>query len=120
MFERAADAWKIQSEDARLARAARDRKLREEFSRLLREITGASDFTVRGSGEGMSAEIEGVVFIPDMRFYSIIGSMPGVWIVTKRADGTRKTSGLIRTTGDLGRELERLVNDQLASFGNGL
>jgi len=62
----------------------------------------------------MSAEIEGVVFIPDMRFYGIIGSMPGVWIVTKRANGTRKTSGLIRTTGDLGRELERLVNDHIS------
>ena len=112
MFERAAGAWKTQEAEERTARTERDRKLCEQFSGLLQKITGTSDFMVRGSGEQMSAEIEGVVFVPDMRFYGLIGSMWGVWIVTDRADGWRKMSGLICTTGDLGRELERLMNDR--------
>ena len=116
MFERAADAWKIQRVDERAEQEKEDRKLREKFSELLQKITGTSDFTVRGTGKQMSAEIEGIVFIPEMRLYGLIGSIPGVWMVTKGADGKRKTSGLIRTTGDLGREFECLVNDHLASF----
>ena len=117
MFERAADAWKIQAEDERVAQEKQDRKLREEFSRLLQKITGVSDFAVRGSGEQMSAEIEGVTFVPDMRFYAVVGCMWGVLMVTKGADGKRKSSGLIRTTGDLGRELERMRNGRNTSPG---
>lgn len=112
MFERAADAWKIQAEDERVAQEKQDRKLREEFSRLLQKITGVSDFAVRGSGEQMSAEIEGLVFVPDMRFYAVVVCMWGVLLVREGADGKRKTSGLIRTTGDLSRELERLRNSR--------
>jgi hypothetical protein len=111
MYERAKAAWKIQRESERVTMEKEDRKLRDEFAELLREVTGVSDFTVRGYGAGMSAEIEGVVFAPDMRFYTIFGSIPGVLIVIERAEGTRKTSGLICTAGDLGRELERQVND---------
>lgn len=120
MFERAADAWNIQREDERAEREKEDCKLREEFSELLQKITGTSDFTVRGSGEQMSAEVEGVVFVPDMRFYGIVGRMAGVLVVTESACGTRQTRGPIRTTGDLGRELERLVNDRIASFERSL
>ena len=116
MFERAAEAWKIQRVDDRAKQEKEDRKLREKFSGLLQEITGTSDFTVRGSGEQMSAEIEGIVFIPEMRLYGLVGSIPGVWMVTEGANGKRRTSSLIRTTGDLGRELECLVNDHIASF----
>lgn len=64
MFEQAAAAWKIQRESERVQLAKRDGKLREEFSGLLQQITGVSDFTVRGPGEKMSAEIEGVRFHP--------------------------------------------------------
>ena len=39
MFERAASAWKIQSEEERTARTKQDRKLRQEFGKLLKEIT---------------------------------------------------------------------------------
>jgi hypothetical protein len=85
----------------------------------MQKITGSSDFDVRGTGAEMSAEVEDVVFVPDMRFYRIVGSILGVLIVAERADGTRNTSGLICATGDPGRGLERLVNDRLGSFYNG-
>lgn len=63
MFERAAAAWKIQGEEERAARAERELKRRAEFEQLLREITGATDFEVGGTGYDMSAEIEGLVFV---------------------------------------------------------
>jgi hypothetical protein len=119
MFERARAAWEIQRESERVARTEEDRKLRDEFAELLQKLTGVSDFTVLGCGERMRAEIEGVVFAPDMWFYAIIGSIWAVLIVTERSDGTRGTSDPIRTTGDLGRELERLANGRLTSCENG-
>jgi hypothetical protein len=120
MFERARAAWEIQRESEHVARTEHDRRLRDEFAELLRTLTGVSDFTVLGCGERMRAEIEGVVFAPDMWYYAIIGSMWAVLIVTERSDGTRRTSDPIRTTGELGRELERLVNAQPTSFESDL
>lgn len=114
MFERAADAWKVQGEEERLAQAEKDRKQRAEFAELLRKITGTDAFTVRGTGQQLSAEIEGIVFVPGMTLHRVIGCFSGVQIVTDRADGMQTVSGLIHTTGDLGRELERLTDDQRA------
>ena len=116
MYERAKAAWKIQRESERVARTEQDRKLRDDFAKLLQRITGVSDFTVSGCDERMRAEIEGVVFAPEMWFYAVIGSLMGVLIVTEESNGTRRTSDVIRTTGDLGRELERMMNNQNAGL----
>ena len=67
-----------------------------------------------GAGEQLSAEIEGVVFVSDRTLHRIIGCFSGMRIVNKRTNGTKMISGLNHTTGDLGRELKRLMNDQSA------
>jgi len=113
MFERAAAAWKIQSEEERTVRTKQDHK---QTARGIREaVEGdhrADAFKVRGAGEQLSAEIEGVVFVSDMTLHRIIVCFSGMWIVTNKANGTQMISGLNHTTGDLGRELERLKNDR--------
>lgn len=49
MFERAATAWEVQSEEERAARAEWERKRRDEFETLLKEVTGTSAIRVQGS-----------------------------------------------------------------------
>ena len=112
MFERAAAAWEIQSEEERAARAAWERIRREEFEAMLKEITGVHTIRAQASSTKltdfeMTAEVEGVLFVSEMS-PTLRPHIWGVRIVTKSAGSAEKRSELIRTTGDLGRELERM------------
>lgn len=111
MFERASAAWHVQREAESAARAKLQQRQRDQFESLLKQITGADVFSVQGAGDGLTAEIEGVGFIPVVNFHTRSQSIMGIRIAYKDAGEKENFSREICTSGDLGRELERLKNE---------
>ncbi len=111
IYERAAAAWKVQSEEERAARTELEQRQRDQFESLLKEVTGTDVFSVQGAGEDMTAEVEGVRLIPIVNFHSRKQNIMALRIAYQGMGEKENFSNEIFTSGDLGRELERLKNE---------